>query len=108
MNPFFSPADALRISIRTAMMLQEAQIVIGMRMLGMAGLWAVPASENRRMVTEKISAMRDSGISASRAAISGQGAGKVADAALSPIAKRTRSNVTRLTRTPKSKPRTAK
>lgn len=104
MTPFFSPADAIRLSIRTAMMLHEAQMVMGMRLMGMAGMWSVAPSENHRMVKEKIEAACESGMAASRAALSGKSPAQMAEAALAPVSRRTRSNVARLSRaTPKPK-----
>lgn len=98
MSPFFNPSEAIRLSIRTAMMLHEAQMVVGLRLMSMAGMWSLAPSENHRMVKEKIEAACESGIAVSHAAMSGKRPAQVAEAALAPVARRTRSNVTRLSR----------
>ncbi|WP_435259298.1 antifreeze protein [Thioclava sp. FR2] len=105
MSPFFSPAEAIHLSIRTAMMLHEAQMVVGLRLMAMAGMWTVTPSENHRMVKEKLEAACESGMAASHAAMSGKRPAQVAEAALTPIARRTRSNVTRLSRAATKPPR---
>jgi hypothetical protein len=98
MRGFPSPAELLALQIRTGMMLAEAQMVIGLRMMGMAGLWRVAPSENTRMVTEKAAALQDAAAAATRAALRGAGPAAIADAALKPIRRRTRANAARLAR----------
>jgi hypothetical protein len=80
------------------MMLVEAQMVIGMRMLGMMGLWPVTPSETARMSSEKLVAVQKADLAATRAALAGKGLIGVADAALKPIRRRTTSNAKRLAR----------
>ena len=65
---FPTPIQMMSLSIRTPTMLAEAQMVIGMRMLGMAGMWRVTPSENSRMVTEKTRAATQGAMAATRAA----------------------------------------
>lgn len=99
MAPFLvSPLDLMRLSIQTGMMLAEAQMVIALRLWGMAGLWNTAPGETRRMVTEKRSAALASARAAGRAAAKGQSAGEVALAAIKPVRSRTRSNAARLAR----------
>ncbi|KAF0137913.1 MAG: hypothetical protein FD152_30 [Xanthobacteraceae bacterium] len=43
---FPTPMQMMTLSIRYTTMLAEAQMVIGMRMLGMAGMWRVTPSES--------------------------------------------------------------
>jgi hypothetical protein len=77
----FSPFEAMRLSMRTGMMLAEANMVIGMRMLGMAGMWRVQPSENRRMVAEKQAAGAEAALAMGRAVMQrGAGAGGGAEA----------------------------
>ncbi len=86
------------LSMRTAQMMFEAQAVIGMRMLGMAGGWPVSPSENTRMIVEKGPAfMRASG-AAMTAAMKGKRPDQIAEAALKPIGRKTRANAKRLSR----------
>lgn len=91
-----SPAEVLRLSQRMTSMLAEAQMVMGMRFLGMAGLWRVGPSENAQMVAEKFAAVQESALAAGKAAIRGASAAAIADQALQPIQRRTRSNARRL------------
>ncbi|GAB1363211.1 Antifreeze protein, type I [Rhodobacter sp.] len=91
-----SPGDTLALSVRTGMMLVEAQMVIGMRMLGMMGLWRVAPTENSRMLTEKLAAGSEATIAASKAVLAGKSPVAVAEAALKPVRRRTRANTGRL------------
>lgn len=96
MYPMMTPAQMISLSLKTGMMLMDAQMVIGMRMMGMAGLWRVHPSETARMSSEKVSAAAQSAVAASTAMLTGKSAAQVAEAALKPIARRTSSNVKRL------------
>jgi hypothetical protein len=104
MNPVPTPAQLMQLSIRTSVMLAEAQMVIGMRMLGMMGMWRVLPSENARMSSEKLLAVGEVTMASSRAVMSGQSPIKVAEAALKPIRRKTASNVKRLVRRGPGKP----
>jgi hypothetical protein len=95
---FPTPIQMMSLSIRTATMLAEAQMVIGMRMLGMAGMWRVTPSENTRMVNEKLAAAQESAFAATRAALLGKSPATIAEHALKPIRRRTSANAKRLTR----------
>ena len=95
---FPTPIQMMSLSIRTATMLTEAQMVIGMRMLGMAGMWRVSPSENARMVSEKVSAVQDAALAATRAALQGKSPVTIAEHALKPIRRRTSANAKRLTK----------
>lgn len=96
MFPFSTPGEMMRLSLRTTMMLGQAQLVIGMRLMGMAGLWRVTPSETRRMVAEKVAAAQAGGAAGVRAAARGGSAAKVAEAMVAPAARKTRSNARRL------------
>jgi hypothetical protein len=104
MYPILNPAEVIRLSIQTSLMLAEAQMVIGMRMMGMMGLWRVLPSENRRMSSEKLSAVGEVAIATSHALLTGKHPAHVAEAALKPIRRRTSSNVKRLARRGPGKP----
>lgn len=80
------------------MMLAEAQTVIAFRMLGMAGLWSVTGSENRRMMEEKLPAFTESFVAATLAGSRGGSPAQVMDASIKPLRKRTRQNSRRLAR----------
>ena len=92
------PMAFWRLGLQSGRMLAEAQAVIGMRMLGMAGLWSVTPSENRRMVEEKINAFTRAQTVAGAALMRGKPAAAVAGAALAPYAQATAGNVRRLSR----------
>ncbi|RYI13254.1 MAG: hypothetical protein EON48_12645, partial [Acetobacteraceae bacterium] len=72
MYPMMSPTEMINLSMKTGMMLTEAQMVIGMRMMGMMGLWRVLPSENARMSSEKMTAISKSAIASSQAMLSGK------------------------------------
>ncbi len=98
MFPLLTPAEIMRLSTKTGMMLVEAQMVIGMRMMGMMGLWRASPSENVRMSAEKLSAASEAAMASSRAMLTGKSPALIAEAALKPIRRRTSANVKRLAR----------
>ena len=83
--------DALR-------MLAEAQSVITLRMMGMAGLWTLSDGETTRMFTEKQQAFAQSALDATAAALRGQSPERVFAAAVRPIGRATSANSRRLGR----------
>jgi hypothetical protein len=89
--------DMMRLQMDTALMLTDAQTVIGLRVLGMTGMLRAAPGENVRMVTEKHSAFAEAGIAATEALMSGKSPAQVYDAALQPIGRHTRANSRRLT-----------
>lgn len=95
---FPTPMQMMSLSIRFTMMMTEAQTVIAMRMLGMAGLWRVSPSESARMVGEKLEAVQQSAVAATRAALQGKPPAIIADHALKPIRRRISANAKRLAR----------
>lgn len=93
-----TPFDLVRPSILMAQMIAEANMVIALRMWGLAGAWQMAPGENQRMMTEKLSAAQASGRAMTRAAMAGATPGEVASAGLKPVRRRTQANVARLTR----------
>lgn len=93
-----SPFDYMGPAILMGQMMAEAQVVIGLRVLGMMG--AIPAArgEKRRMVTEKAAALKEAGRGVTRAMLSGAPGHDIAVAAMKPLRRRTRANVRRLTK----------
>lgn len=89
-------ANLFGLSMRTGMMLGQANMVIAMRMMGMAGAWNVTPAENKRMVDEKKAAAVASGTAMMKAAMAGKDAVAVAEAGLAPVARKTRANAKRL------------
>ena len=87
-----------RLQMRTARMMAEAQTVIGLRMLGMAGLVPAEAGETTRMVTEKQTAFARSGLAVAGALMAGKSGAQAYGLGLAPIGRATRANAMRLTR----------
>lgn len=97
--PPSTPVEMLKLTVRSTMMLAEAQTVIALRLMGMAGIWRLDRgcpAEQARMVAEKFSAAHEAGRAAGRAVMAGLSAAAVADQALKPIRRRTRANARRL------------
>ncbi len=96
MPPLITPSDMVRLSIQSSMMLAEANMVIAMRLWGMAGMWKVTPGENKRMLDEKSTAAMKSGAAMARAMAAGHGPAVVAMAGLKPVRAKTRANAARL------------
>jgi hypothetical protein len=94
----FNPMQAWANSVQLAMMLGEAQMVIAMRMAGMAGVWPVTKYENSRMVSEKAYAVTKAASAVARASLRGAQPEAVVAAAIKPVRQKTRSNARRLTK----------
>lgn len=97
-NPLATPADMLRLALDTTVMLAEAQVVIVLRTLGMAGVLPRRDGEEQRMVSEKLAAMAEAQAAVFGATLGGASPVAVAEAALKPLSRRTRANVARLSR----------
>lgn len=80
------------------MIMLEAQNVIQMRMMGMAGLWSVDTQENSRMVTEKLDAMVQATTDMGNVTMAGGSPDEIAAAAIAPMRNATRANSERLTK----------
>jgi len=94
-NPFF---ESFQTMISFGQMLVEAQTVITLRTMGMAGLWNLGPAETQRMWLEKARAAQESGMAAAGALLGGQGPAGALSAALKPVRHKTRSNARRLVR----------
>ncbi len=92
LNPLGYWANALEFG----QMMAEAQSVIAMRTMGMAGMWSVTKSEDGRMISEKVEALSRAGTDATRAALRGATPDQIAAAALKPLRQKTRANARRL------------
>jgi len=93
-----TPFDFLAPALEASTMLAEAQMVIGLRLAGLAGFWPMGRAESNRMVTEKLSAGMDSAHAALRAGMAGNSLPDVAMAAMKPLRQKTKSNARRLRR----------
>lgn len=98
MAKFISPFDFVRPASEMTRVMMESQMVIAMRLWGMAGGWPMTSSEQTRMVTEKMAAAQASGIAVAKAVVAGAAPDKIAMAALKPVRRRTTANVKRLSR----------
>ena len=88
--------DLFRSFMGAATMMAEAQAVIGYRVMGMAGLWAVARSENDRMLSEKVPAFAEAMRGGTLAAMSGKSPAQILDAAVQPLGRKTGANSRRL------------
>lgn len=90
MQDMFLPA------MEAGLMLAEAQVVIALRMAGLAGLWPMAEDEGMMMLAEKVEAGQAAAVAALSAGMGGATAGEVALAAIAPLRDRTRANARRL------------
>lgn len=88
--------DMTRLCWSMALLTQDAQWVMTLRMLGMSGGWSVPRGENHRMVQEKLPAFAEGMIAGTRAAMNGTGPEKAMQAAIAPLSQKARANRKRL------------
>ena len=96
-NEFLAPQfEIFRSWTNAVALMAETQAVIGFRMLGLAGIWAVTPSENRRMVDEKLPAFTEALIAGTIAGSRGRSPAQIMDATLRPLRRRTRQNSRRL------------
>ncbi|WP_341213438.1 antifreeze protein [uncultured Limimaricola sp.] len=98
MNAIATPAELVRTSVTFWTLMAETQAVMTYRIMGMAGLWAVTGTENKRMVNEKGPAFAEAMMAGSRAMISGQRPDQIAMATMTPLQRRTGRNNRRLAR----------
>lgn len=88
--------DIVTFWTETALMTLEAQMVIAMRVGGMAGFWNVTKAENNLMSTEKLAAVQASAFAAAAAIMLGASPAGIALAAIKPVRRKTTANVRRL------------
>lgn len=92
--PYVIPFWRQSLALTTLMV--EAQTVIALRMMGLAGVWPVPRNETQRMIREKPPVFAESLVAANRALWLGQGPEAALTAWTRPLARKTRSNRKRL------------
>ena len=95
-NMLPDPFAYLANTVQVAHMLAEAQMVVGMRLMGMAGIWSVPQAEDSRMVSEKVQAVTRSATDAGAAMMRGETPDKITAAVIKPLRQKTRANAKRL------------
>lgn len=89
-------ADIMTLWYEASLMTLEAQMIIAMRLGGMAGFWNVTKAENNLMGTEKLAAVQASAVAAAAALMLGVNPAGVALAAIKPVRRKTTANVRRL------------
>jgi len=77
-------------------LLAEAQMVVALRLAGMAGVWPVGMDEAHRMVSEKGPALMGAATDAHSAALAGQRLDEIVIAAITPLTGAARDNRVRL------------
>lgn len=90
------PIRAWANGVQLAALLVEAQAVIAMRVMGMAGVWSTGPNENHRMVSEKVYALSKATRDAAAVALTGAGPEATMAAAIKPLRQKTRANTRRL------------
>jgi len=98
MSKFLTPMDLVIAGFRAWQMQAQSAAIIGMRVAGMAGLWAMPPSETIRMVTEKQAAFTEAGRKMTVAFMQGAAPLAIYSAGLAPIGRKTKANRRRLAR----------
>ncbi len=88
--------DMTRLCWNVALLAQDAQYVVNMRIMGMSGGWSVPRGENRRMMQEKLPAFTECMIAGTMATMNGTAPEKAMQAAIAPLSKKVRANRKRL------------
>lgn len=91
-----TPIDLWSNALQASFILAEANAVVTMRVMGMAGLWSVAPSENGRMISEKVYAATKAVTDSTKAAIAGARPDQITAAAMKPIRQKTRTNAKRL------------
>lgn len=79
-------------------LMAQAQTVVALRLMGMAGVLTASPRENRRMMAEKGPAFARAALAAGTAAARGRSPDQIAAAAIRPLKRRTGANVRRLTK----------
>ena len=97
-NQAFNPVRFWTNMMQAGFMMAEAQTVIAMRLMGVAGVWSVAPSESHRMVSEKVHAAAKSATEAGHAMLRGQSPDQIIAAVLRPYRQKTRANSRRLSK----------
>ncbi len=95
---FLTPFDVLRPAMEASQIMAESQLVVGLRVAGMAGFWPMGQAETKRMVSEKLTTGMESAGAAMKLGMAGDSLPDMAMAAMKPYRHKTKSNARRLTR----------
>lgn len=96
MRHAYNGAEIMKLWAESCFLALEAQMIIAMRLAGMAGFWNVTKAENTLMHTEKLAAAQASALAAAAAVAVGSSPAGVALAAMKPIRRKTCANARRL------------
>lgn len=89
-------AEITQLWTESYAMAVEAQMIIAMRLAGIAGFWNVTKAENALMKTEKFAAAQASALAAATALLRGATPAGVVLAAIKPVRRKTTANTRRL------------
>jgi hypothetical protein len=98
-NPMQAWSEWCALSMQTARLGWEAQSVIALRLMGLAGQGSGSQTEARRMVTEKVVALAEAQAATVAAVTKGGKSHRIAKKVLGAHKKRVRANRRRLART---------
>lgn len=90
--------DMTRLWWRMALLMEDAQLVVAMRVMGFSGIWSVPPEESQDMIMEKMPAFTEGFVAGAISAWEGSGPDQVMLAAVAPISAQARANRSRLAR----------
>ncbi|MGF1552235.1 MAG: hypothetical protein ACFBWO_07010 [Paracoccaceae bacterium] len=93
-----SPVEFWMAGYEAARLTAEANAVVGLRLMGMAGFWKMPNAEDDRMIAEKQAAFPRAAFAAGRAMAAGRDPVAAMRAAMRPLHAKTGANVKRLSR----------
>lgn len=88
--------DYLSAAARICHLAVEAQNVVALRVMGLAGIWNTPFDESWRMMAEKPKTFLMSGSEGTAALLAGKSPDKVVNATLEPLQQAARDNRVRL------------
>lgn len=97
-NMFPTPADMAKLGADWWRLTYQTQMVMALRLSGMAGYWSMKPDEPLRMVLEKGPAFGRAAMAAGEAAAKGKRPDQITRAAMKPLSRKTKRNVKRLTR----------
>ena len=90
------PFELFKLHRDSWLALYEAQSVVAMRMMGMAGLWNTTAQEMSKMMSEKPEAFGRSATAVGLAMLTGERPSRIMRKGLDPVARTARNNRKRL------------
>lgn len=90
--------DMTRLWWRVAVLMEDANCVVAMRVMGFSGVWSVPPGESQDMIREKMPAFTEGFVAGALTAWKGRGPDRVMLAVVGPISAKARANRARLAR----------